>query len=185
MVLLVMGPHAQDFNGSALWKHLIYQPVLDVNPARESSAQITLEFFKRRLLLKRIDPKNRKERLGFFSQARAREFLRILFSLPSKVKGPIHWGKGVEGCETLPPQDFLAFGEGCFHPFLNGFSHSRDGKQIQSFLNGSPIITRYKDGVRSLTGDLNRFVGFGSVIHQSIQLGAGIGRGKSLHACSL
>jgi hypothetical protein len=96
-----MGPHAQDFNGSALWKHLVYQPVLDVNPARASSAQITLEFLKRRRLLKRIDPKNRKEHLGFLSQPRAREFLRILFSLPSKVKGPIHWGKGSEGLRNI------------------------------------------------------------------------------------
>jgi hypothetical protein len=61
-LLLVVGPHAQHLDGVLSLQHLIYQPMLDVDPPRVSTCKITDWLFVWRGRLKWIVGYNGQER---------------------------------------------------------------------------------------------------------------------------
>ena len=61
----VMSPHTDNFYGLFFFVHLINKPVLDVEPAGESSLKISLQFFTGRRCPVRIFPQNFNQCLCF------------------------------------------------------------------------------------------------------------------------
>jgi len=63
--LVVMCPHPQDTNRALLRKHFIDQTVLDVDPSRIRTREVTHQLLKGRRVLERIALKDIQEGLGF------------------------------------------------------------------------------------------------------------------------
>ena len=66
--LLAMTPHPQHLHNLLLGKHLINQPMLDVDASGKSSMQIAHQSFKGWRLLKGIRHQQIQERLGFLPE---------------------------------------------------------------------------------------------------------------------
>ena len=63
-----MTPHPQHLNNSLLGKHLINQPMLDVDASGKSSMQIAHQSLNGWRLLKGIRHQQIQERLGFLQE---------------------------------------------------------------------------------------------------------------------
>src|SRR5689334_16429682 len=72
-----------------------------------------------------------------------------------------------------------------FKALSNRLPHTWDGKQIEGFLNGTPVLIRHQDGVMSPPQDLDRFMGLGGLVEEFVQRSPGNGCRKSGHRSSV
>ncbi len=79
--LFVVGPQSQHFDDVLALKHLVDEPVLNVNASRVGSSQIAHQLFERRRVLERVLGYDGKKGLGFRLEACCFEFLRVALGL--------------------------------------------------------------------------------------------------------
>ena len=86
----VMGPHAEDLHHPLLFQNLIYQAVLNVDPARVGACQITHELFIGRRVYEWISGQNSEKVFGLRPQTGSVNFLCVLRGLPGKDDLPVY-----------------------------------------------------------------------------------------------
>lgn len=80
--LLIMSPHAQNVDDASFSVNLIDESMLDVDPPRIATSQISDKFFETRWSSEWVIGDKLQKRLSLRLQPRRREFLRILLRLP-------------------------------------------------------------------------------------------------------
>src|SRR5258706_15617011 len=85
---LVMGPHPDGFHDVLPPKHLVDETMVDVDPARECSGEVSDGLLKRRRRLKGIGAENLDQSLGFGLETGAAQLLSILGGLRRKDDPP-------------------------------------------------------------------------------------------------
>ena len=80
-----MSPHAQNLDDSLFLQHLVHKPVLNVDPPRTGTGQITHQFLKGGWRLERILREDLEQDLSFVFQAGAGKLLRISSCLAGEL----------------------------------------------------------------------------------------------------
>jgi hypothetical protein len=89
---LEVGPHPEDLYRTVRVQNLIDQAMLDVDPARVSSFEVTDQFLEGWRALSRIAAEDLQEFLRFFAKSASREFPSVFLGLPRKDQPPTGCG---------------------------------------------------------------------------------------------
>jgi len=86
--LFVVRPHPQHLDDAFFFEHLIYEPMLDIDPAGVGAFQITKKLLEGRWLLEGISGKQREKLFGLRAETRGCKPASILLRLPGKDNLP-------------------------------------------------------------------------------------------------
>src|SRR4051794_3696407 len=85
-----MSPHTEDLHRVFRFEDLVDEPLLNVNPSRVGTREVTHELFEWRWFLERVCFENVEECFGFRAKSRGSEFLSVLLCLLCENDGPVH-----------------------------------------------------------------------------------------------
>lgn len=85
-----MRPESDDFDGLDVIENLINKAMLNIDPPRICSGQVTDRFFERGRVLVGVFGRNSQKGFGVIPKSGARQFFSVFLGLPREDDPPIH-----------------------------------------------------------------------------------------------